>query len=150
MIRIQLDTSTRDELRAMRRQDPPAKVRDRLEMVLLADAGWNATRIADHLGYNYRTALKLLKAFRARGREALFPRRHGPAPDVARRDRVAGHLRDLLAEERTWTSAQLAEALQTQGISLLGTAGPAPPARHEIRLPAHRQHDQTQAGPRQG
>jgi putative transposase len=118
MIRIQLDTTTRDELQAMRRQYLPAKVRDRLEMVLLADAGWNAARIAGHLGYNYRTALNLLKDFRDRGRDALTPRRNGPAPDVARRDRVADRLRDLLGEDRTWTSAQLAEALQAKGITL--------------------------------
>jgi putative transposase len=118
MIRIQLDTTTRDELQAMRRQDLPAKIRDRLEMVLLADAGWNAARIADHLGYNYRTALGLLKDFRDRGREALFPHRPGPAPDTARRDRVAGRLRDLLGQDRTWSSAQLAEALRAQGIAL--------------------------------
>jgi putative transposase len=118
MIRIQLDTTTRDELQAMRRQDLPAKVRDRLEMVLLADAGWNAARIAGHLGYNYRTALNLLKDFRDRGRDALTPRRDGPAPDVARRDRAADRLRDLLGEDRTWTSAQLAEALQAKGITL--------------------------------
>ena len=68
MIRIQLDPATRDELQAMRRQDQPAKVRDRLEMVLLADAGWDAARIAAHLGCHYRTALNALKDFLARGR----------------------------------------------------------------------------------
>ena len=115
MIRIQLDTTTRDELQAMRRQDLPAKARDRLEMVLLADAGWPAARIAAHLGCNYRTALNVLKDFLDRGRQALFPRRNGPAPDTARRDRVAGRLRDLLGQDRTWTSAQLAEALRAQG-----------------------------------
>jgi putative transposase len=118
MIRIQLEPATRDELQAMRRQDLPAEVRDRLEMVLLADAGWNAARIAGHLGYNYRTALDLLKDFRGRGREALFPRRPGPAPDSARRDHIAGRLRDLLGEDRTWTSAQLAEALRPGGVAL--------------------------------
>ena len=118
MIRIHLDTTTRGELQAMRRQNLPARVRDRLEMVLLADAGWPAARIAEHLGYNYRTALNALKDFLDRGREALVPPRPGPAPDLARRDRVAGHLRELLAEDRTWTSAQLAEALQARGITL--------------------------------
>jgi transposase len=118
MIRIQLDTLTRDELQAMRRQDLASKVRDRLEMALLADAGWTAARIAGHLGYNYRTVLNLLNDFRDQGRVALFPRRNGPAPDTARRDRVAGHLRDLLGEDRTWTSAQLAEALRAKGITL--------------------------------
>ena len=96
MIRIRLDPTTRDELQQMRRQDLPAKVRDRLEMVLLSDAGWAPARIAEHLGYGYRTALGVLNDFRARGRDALAPRRRGPAPDVARRDLVAGRLRDLL------------------------------------------------------
>ncbi|WP_422929688.1 IS630 family transposase [Singulisphaera sp. PoT] len=118
MIRIQLDTTTRDELQAMRRQHLPAKVRDRLEMILLADTGWDATRIAGHLGCNYRTALNLLNDFLGCGRDALFPRRPGPAPDAARRGRVADRLRDLLAEDRTWTSAQLAEALRAKGIAL--------------------------------
>ena len=53
MIRIRLDTATRADLQALRGEDLPAKVRDRLEMVLLADAGWAAARIAAHLGYNY-------------------------------------------------------------------------------------------------
>jgi len=118
MIRIQLDNSTRDELQAMRRQDLPSQARDRLEMVLLADAGWAAARIAEHLGYNYRTALNVLKDFLDRGRDALFPRRRGPAPDTSRRDRVADRLRELLGQDRTWTSAQLAEALQAEGITL--------------------------------
>ena len=77
MIRIQLDTTTHDELQAMRREDLPAKVRDRLEMVTLADAGWDAARIAVHPGYNYRTTLNCLKDFLDRGRDALFPRRPG-------------------------------------------------------------------------
>ncbi len=50
MIHIQLDEPTRDELQHLRRQDLPAKVRDRLEMVTLADAGWKPARIAEHLG----------------------------------------------------------------------------------------------------
>src|SRR3954463_13080200 len=118
MIRIQLDTATRADLQALRGEDLPAKVRDRLEMVLLADAGWGAARIAAHLGYNYRTALDVLKDFLGRGRDALFPRRPGPAPDSARREHVVGQIRDLLAEDRTWTSAQLADALRDKGLAL--------------------------------
>jgi putative transposase len=118
MIRIQLDQKTRDELQQMRREGLPAKVRDRLEMVLLADAGWTPARIAEHLGYGYRTALNVLNDFRDRGRDALVIRRRGPAPDVARRDHVAGRLRDLLGQDRTWTSAQLAEALRRHGVAL--------------------------------
>ncbi len=118
MIRIQLDDTTRDELRDMRRKDLPARARDRPEMVLLADAGWPAARIAGHLGCGYRTALNPLNGFQSRGRDALIPRRRGPAPDAARRGRVAGHLRGLLERDRTWTSAQLAGALGARGITL--------------------------------
>jgi hypothetical protein len=46
MIRIRLSQTTRDELHQMGRHDLSAKVRDRLEIVLLADAGWTAARIA--------------------------------------------------------------------------------------------------------
>src|SRR5262245_16561622 len=53
MIRIQLDDPIRNELLALRRTNLPAKVRDRLEMVLLADAGWSAPRSARHLGCHH-------------------------------------------------------------------------------------------------
>ena len=96
MIRTKLDDATREQIQALRRKPLPPKVRDRLEMVLLADAGWTAARIAEHTGYGYRTALDVLRDFRDRGRGALFPRRRGPAPDSARRERIVGSLRDLL------------------------------------------------------
>jgi putative transposase len=118
MIRIQLDTAARADLQVLRHQDLPPKVRDRLEMILLADAGWAAARIAGHLGCNYRTALNLLNDFRQRGRDALFPRRPGPAPDTARREHVASEIRDLLGQDRTWNSAQLAYALRDRGTAL--------------------------------
>ena len=67
-----------------------------------------------------------LKDFLARGIDALYPRRSGPPPDAARRRRVAHELRRLLAEDRTWTSRQLSEALATRGIAL----GPRQVRRH--------------------
>ena len=51
---------------------------------------------------------------------ASVPGRPGPAPDAARRDRVLGLLRELLGQDRTWTSAQLAEALAGRGVRLGG------------------------------
>ncbi len=60
MLRIQLDDTTRGALHALRRTDLPAKVRDRLEMVLLSDAGWSAPRIAGHLGCHPHTARSAL------------------------------------------------------------------------------------------
>src|SRR5512147_686008 len=84
MIRIMLDDATRDELRTPRRADLPPKVRDRIEMVDLSDAGWSAPRIARHLGYHPQTVRDLLCAFLARGTAALRPLRSGPAPDAER------------------------------------------------------------------
>ena len=132
MIRIQLDEPTRTELQALRRQALPAKVRDRLEMVLLAAAGWKPAPIARHLGYNYRTVLNLLHDFTRRRLPALFPRRPGPAPDAARHDHVAGLLRELLAQDRTWTSRQLSDALAACGAAL----GPRQVRRYLKRLKA--------------
>ena len=132
MIRIHLDDSTRDALRAMRRKALPPKVRDRIEMLTLADAGWSAPRIAAHFGHCGQTVRDLLKDFLRRGTDALYPRRTGPAPDTARRDRVAEELRRSLAEDRTWTSRQLSEALATRGIEL----GPRQVRRYLKRMKA--------------
>src|SRR3954470_8960745 len=118
MIHIRLDETTREELQSLRRGDLPARARDRLEMVALSDAGWPAARIAGHLGYDYRTVLRALHDFDRRGAAALYPRRRGPAPDTARRDAVAAMLRDLVGQDRTWTAAQLAEALDGRGVHI--------------------------------
>src|SRR6516164_10029106 len=104
MIRTKLDDATLEQLQALRRKPLPPKVRDRLEMVLLSDAGWSAPRIAAHLGYCGQTVRDRLRAFLARGLDALYPFRPGPAPDLAHRDRVAEELTRLLTEDRTWTS----------------------------------------------
>jgi transposase len=120
MIRTPLDDATRTELQAMRRQALPPAVRDRLEMALLSAAGWSPPRIAAHLGRYPQTVRNALHRFRQRGVAALYPGKAGPPPDAARRGRVTGLLRELLAQDRTWTSAQLAEALRPHGIALGG------------------------------
>jgi transposase len=118
MIRTPLNDATRSELQSLRRTDLPAKVRDRVEMVLLSDAGWSAPRIASHLGYCGHTVRGILRDFLGRGTPALYPRKTGPAPDAAKRGRVTGRLRQLLGEDRTWTAGQLAGALHPHGIRL--------------------------------
>lgn len=118
MIRIHLDDHARAELQRLRRADRPAVSRTRLEIILLSDAGWSAPRIAGHLGVHPHTARAALKGFAARGTAALDPDRPGPDPDHARRADVTGRLRDLLGQERTWTSPQLAAALKEQGLAL--------------------------------
>jgi len=118
MIRIHLDDAARAGLRDLRRADLPAAARTRLEIVLLSDAGWSPPRIAEHLGVHPHTARAALKGFAARGTAALYPDRPGPDPDLTRRADVTGRLRDLLGQDRTWTSPQLAAALKGQGVAL--------------------------------
>jgi hypothetical protein len=89
-------------------------------MVLLSDAGWSPPRIAAHLRRYPQTVRKALHGFCRRGLQAFQPGRPGPAPDAARRDRIFGLLCDLLGQDRTWTSAQLAEALRPHGVALGG------------------------------
>jgi putative transposase len=118
MLRIHLDETTREELQALRKQDLSARVRDRLEMVLLSAAGWSAPRIALHLGCHHHTARAAIKGFLREGAASLWPGRPEPEPDHARRDRVTSLLRELLGQERTWTGPQLAEALRPHGVAL--------------------------------
>jgi len=132
MIRIRLDDALRSELNALRRTDLPAAARDRLEMVTLSDAGWSPPRIAGHLGYHPQTVRDRLRAFLVRGTDALSRRRPGPAPDLGRRDQVAGVLTELLGEGRTWTSRQLSQALAGRGIAI----GPRQTRRYLKRLKA--------------
>jgi len=132
MIRITLDDATRDEPRALRRTGLTPKVRDRIEMVTLSDAGWSPPRIAAHLGCHPQTARGALRAFLARGLAALYPSRSGPAPDLQRRDRVAGALTELLGEDRTGTGRQLSAALAGRGIAI----GPRQTRRYLERLKA--------------
>src|SRR5215468_8840177 len=118
MLHIQLDATTRTELQRLRHTDLSPTARDRLEIVLLSDAGWSAPRIAAHLGRHPHTARKALRLFAQRGTDGFCRRRPGPPPDQPRRQRLTGLLADLLGQERTWTSAQLADALRPHGIDL--------------------------------
>jgi transposase len=121
MLRIVLGPAQQAELQALRRDRSlsPAE-RDRLEMVALSAAGWSVAAIAPHLGCHPETVRRLFRRVRAEGLAAVRQTRPGPPPDVARRQAVEAALRDLLSRERTWTSAQLAEALVGRGIRLSG------------------------------
>ena len=111
MLRISLTDSQRAELQALRRTDLPAVARDRLEVVVLSDAGWSPPRIAEHLSRHPHTVRAALKGYAARGTAAFYPDLPGPDPDRARRAAVTGKLAALLGQDRTWTSRQLADAL---------------------------------------
>jgi putative transposase len=102
------------------RHDPtlaPAE-RDRVEMLLLSDAGWSPPRIATHLGACAKTVRLVVTGFAETGVAGIRRKRPGPPPDTAKRERITAALTALLAQERTWTAAQLAAALSEQGVSL--------------------------------
>lgn len=110
MIRIHLTDNQRTELRALRQTGLSAIARTHLEMMFL-NTGWSAPKIAKHLGNHPHTVRSTLKGFRDRGIAAFQSDKPGPEPDYDRRAQVAGKLAELLAQQRTWTSRQLADAL---------------------------------------
>ena len=119
MLRITLTPDQRAAAQTARR-DPiltPLE-RDRVEMVLLSAGGWRPPAIAQHLGYHATTVRTALKAYTAHGLSGLWHQRPGPPPDVARREQVTRALDRLLDQPRTWTAAQLAQALRPEGIRL--------------------------------
>ncbi len=88
-------------------------------MVCLADAGWGAPAIAAHLSCNPVTVRRLLKRFPETGVAGLRRKPPGPPPDTARREQIEAALGVLLDRDRTWTAAQLADALGAEfGIAL--------------------------------
>ncbi len=119
MIRLKLTSDQRAELQKLRRDRTlkPAE-RDRVEMALLSDAGWRVPRIAEHLGYCAATVRRVFTQFEQVGPSGLRHHKPGPAPDLPYRERVEAALRGLLEQERTWTAAQLAGALNERGIRL--------------------------------
>jgi putative transposase len=92
--------------------------RDRGAMVLLSAEGWSPPAIAHHLDYHAATVRHALKAYLAHGLSGLWHQRPGPPPDTARSEQVTQALDRLLDQPRTWTAAQLAHALQAEGIRL--------------------------------
>jgi putative transposase len=119
MIRITLTTEAREELQALRR-DPALSPgeRDRVEMLFLSEEGWSPPRIAAHLGYHPKTVRLVLGGFTEDGTRSLRRRPPGPAPNPERKERITRTLDSLLGQERTWTAAQLAEALGASGFPL--------------------------------
>ncbi len=152
MIRLQLTEDARAAVQALRRdRDLAPAERDRVEMVLLSDAGWSPPRIGQHLGSCAATVRTVLKRFEASGPDGLRRGRPGPPKDEARRARVTAALDRLLDQDRTWTAAQLAAALRDEGIALSTRQTrkqvPGGDGRPLAPRPAHRA---PQAGPRTG
>lgn len=92
--------------------------RDRVEMVLLSAAGWSPPRIAAHFACSVKPVRTALDQYATHGLDGLRSKRPGPAANLARRAQVTTALTALLAQERTWTAAQLSAALAEQAIRL--------------------------------
>src|SRR5947209_6784557 len=119
MLHITLSPDDRAALARLRHavKTPPA-VHVRCQMLVLSADGWSPPRIAAHVGYHPHTVRAVLRCFQARGVAGLTPAPPGPPPDPPRRAQVTAALGRLLAQDRTWTAAQRAAALQAEGIVL--------------------------------
>ena len=118
MLRLHLSSSDRRDLQWLRGRDVRSVIRSRIEMLFLSDGGMSVPQIASHLGCHAHTVRKTLKAFSVYGLSSLFPKKPGPAPDLIRYQSIVSKLTTLLGQDRTWTSAQLAEALAKEEIVL--------------------------------
>jgi transposase len=119
MIRIHLTPDQRQALQGLRRDASLAPVeRDRVEMLFLSADGWAPPAIAEHLGYCVTTVRRLLKRVDLDDFAGLRRKRPGPPPALNRRQPIEAALRELLAEDRTWTARQLAAALASRDITL--------------------------------
>lgn len=112
MLRTPLSSEQREELIALKqRRDTPSRVIERIEMVLLANEGWQNTQIAEHLGRSESWVQHRIRDFVTKGLSGLIP-----TPRAARTPHkvTPAYLEAMeakLAEERIWSAPQLAEAL---------------------------------------
>lgn len=119
MLRRQLTPEQRAELEGLRRERGLKPVeRDRVEMVLLSAAGWTVPRIAEYLKYCDATVRRVFVRFAEQGADGLRSCPPGPPPDHDRRRQVTAELERCLEQPRTWTTRQLAAALEGAGIRL--------------------------------
>jgi len=119
MYTVTFSQTDRQAVQALRHDKTltPAE-RDRVEMLLLSDAGWSPPRIAAHLGVCAKTVRLVVTGFGQTGLAGIRRKRPGPAPDHTRQEQLTQALTALLEQERTWTAAQLAAALGEQGLPL--------------------------------
>src|SRR5262249_36369325 len=124
MIRIQLSDAEARRLEELFRSTDDRKLRDRLQIVLLAHKGRPRQQIAADLAMHRRTVTRCRNAFCDGGPDALRPRKaKGKAPsipqamaDEIRRWVIAGPAAQGL-DRANWTHEELADHLhKTHGI----------------------------------
>ena len=141
MIRISLPLPESERLQHLFRSTPDRKVRDRAQLVLLAQRGRPHQDIAHDLGITPRTVQRWLNAYLERGLEGLRPKKApGAMPkltaDLApllQRWVIDGPVAQGL-DRANWTYAELADHLfKTRGIRVQKSAMQVFCSRHDIR-----------------
>jgi transposase len=140
MIRISLPLPERERLQFIFRSTPDRKLRDRSQIVLLAQRGRPHQDIAQDLGITPRTVQRWLNAYLERGLDGLRPRKaKGAAPKltpdlapVLQQWVIDGPLAQGL-DRANWTYAELADHLyKTKGIRVRKSAMQVFCSRHDI------------------
>jgi transposase len=125
MIRIQLPPSEVERLDGLFRTTPDRKLRDRLQIVLMAHRGRPRQDIAADLGVNRRTVSRWINAYCDAGLDGLTPRKP-PGHPAHIPDDLADEIRRWVIEgpsscgldRANWTHAELADhLLKTHGIT---------------------------------
>jgi transposase len=110
---LQVTLTPEDDWRLQQVEQSPylrPKVRLRATALRLSNRGWTSTQIGAYLGRSSESVRRDLKRWMTRGVEGLAD---GVAPGQAPRitTTMKAFLREKVSEERTWTAAQLADAL---------------------------------------
>jgi transposase len=142
MIRVQLPATEAQRLDALFRTTDDRKLRDRLQIVLMAHRGRARQVIAADLGVHRKTVTRWLNAYGADGLDGLLPKqakgRPGQIPralaDEVRRWVIDGPAKQGL-DRANWTHEELADhLLKTQGIRTSRSAVQRFCAKIDIRL----------------
>jgi transposase len=142
MIRIQLPSTDAERLEALFRSTPDRKLRDRLQIVLMAHRGRARQDIATDLGVHRKTVSRWLNAYCADGLAGLQPKKAPGKPgkipqalaDTLRRWVIDGPAKQGL-DRANWTHAELADHLRkSQGVQTSRSAVQRFCAKIGIRL----------------
>jgi transposase len=142
MIRVQLPQARADHLEEVFRATSDRKLRDRLQMVLMAHRGRARQDIAQDLGVHRRSVTRWLNAFCDGGLDALRPRKaKGNRPKIPAG--LAGEVKRWVIEgpakqgldRANWTHEELADhLLKTHGIATPRSAMQRFCSKIDIRL----------------
>jgi transposase len=142
MIRIQLPPAEAERLAVLFRSTDNRKLRDRLQIVLLAHRGRARQDIAADLGVHRKTVTRWLNAYCDGGLDGLQPKKAPGKPstipaslaDTLRHWVIDGPAKQGL-DRANWTHAELADhLLKTQGIRTSRSAVQRFCAKIDIRL----------------